>query len=62
MKLSVTNANFCFGCRDKSQNKSLRLIYDENAEVEFISKHSKYDTRNFFLSQRKDKKYRRVLQ
>ena len=37
-------------CRDNSQNKSLHLICDENAEVEFISKYSKYDTSNCFLN------------
>ena len=45
----LNNANFGFHCRDNSQNKSLHLIYDENAEVEFISKYSKYDTSNCFL-------------
>ena len=45
----LNNANFGFECRDNSQNKSLHLIYDENAEVEFISKYSKYDTNTCFL-------------
>ena len=38
-----------FDCRDNSQNKSLHLIYNENPEVEFISKYSKHDTHNCFL-------------
>ena len=41
--------NFGFDCRDNSQNKSLRLIYNENTEVELISKYSKYDTNNCFV-------------
>ena len=45
----LNNANFGFECRDDSQNKSLHLIYDENAEVEFISKYSKYDANNCFF-------------
>ena len=34
---------------DNSQNKSLHIIYDENAEVEFISKYRKHYTNNCFL-------------
>ena len=41
--------NFGFDCRDNSQNKSLHLIYNENTEVELISKYSKYDTNNCFV-------------
>ena len=45
----MSNSNFGFECRDNCQNKSLDLIYDENAEVVFIIKYRKYDTNNFFL-------------
>ena len=45
----LNNANFGFNCRDNSQNKSLHIIYDENAKVEFISKYRKHDTNNCFL-------------
>ena len=45
----VNNAYFGFDCRGNSQNKYLHLIYDENAEVEFISKYSRYDANNCFL-------------
>ena len=45
----LNNTNFGFECRDNCQNKSLDLIYDENAEVGFISKYNKYDTNNCFL-------------
>ena len=41
--------NFGFDCRDNSQNKNLHLIYNENTEVELISKYSKYDTNNCFV-------------
>ena len=33
------NANFGFDCRDNSQNKSLHLIYDDYAKIEFINKY-----------------------
>ena len=45
----VNNANYEFYCRDNSQNKILHLIYDENAEVEFISKYSNDEANNFLL-------------
>ena len=45
----LNNVNFGFDCRDNSQNKSLHLIYDENTEVELISKYSKYYTNNCLL-------------
>ena len=38
-----------FDCRDNSYNKYLLLIYDESAEVKFISKCSRYDAKNWFL-------------
>ena len=45
----VNNANYEFYCRDNSQNKILHLIYDENAEVEFISKYSNDEANNCLL-------------
>ena len=45
----LNNVNFGFDCRNNSQNKSLHLIYDENAEVEFIIKYIKHTTNNCFL-------------
>ena len=45
----LNNDNFGFDCRNKSQNKSLHLIYDEDEEVDFISKYSKHDSDNCFL-------------
>ena len=46
----LNNTNFGFDYRDNSQNKSLHLIHDENAEVEFISKYSSYDSDSCFLN------------
>ena len=37
----LNNANLGFDCSDNSLNKSLHLTYDENVEVEFISKYNK---------------------
>ena len=37
--LKLLNANFGFDSRDNSQNKSLHLVYDEDAEIEFINKY-----------------------
>ena len=48
-KLS-NNANFGFGYRNNSQNKSLHLIYDEQAEIEFINKYEGYKTTICFLN------------
>ena len=45
----LINAKFGFDCRDNLQNKSLHLIYDEDAEIEFISKYRRYDSNNCFL-------------
>ena len=45
----VNNAYFGFDCRGNSRNKYLHLIYDENVEVEFISKYNRYDANNCFL-------------
>ena len=45
----LNNANFGFDCRDISQNKSLHLIYKENAEIEFINKYEGYKSENCFL-------------
>ena len=45
----LNNANLGFDCNDNSLNKSQHLTYDENAEVEFISKYNKYDSSNCFL-------------
>ena len=44
----LNNANFGFDYRDNLQNKSLHLMYDENAEVEFISKYGSYNSDNCF--------------
>ena len=46
----LNNTNFCFDCRDNSQNKSLHLIYDERQEVDLISKYSAYNSDNCFLN------------
>ena len=45
----LNNDNFGFDCWNNSQNKSLHLIYDEDEEVDFISKYSKHDSDNCFL-------------
>ena len=45
----LNNANFRFDCGGNSQNKSLHLIYDEDEEVEFISKYGVYNSDNCFL-------------
>ena len=39
----LNNLNFKYDCRDNSQNKSLHLIYNEEAEINFITK---YDDNN----------------
>ena len=44
------NANFGFDCRDNSQNKSLHLIYDDYAKIEFINRYEGYKIGNCFLS------------
>ena len=46
----LNNSNFSFDCRDNSQNKSLHLIYDEDAEIEFLTKYEGYKSTNPFLS------------
>ena len=46
----LNNANFGFDYRDNLHNKSLHLMYDENPEVEFISKYGSYDNGNCFLN------------
>ena len=46
----LNNSNFGFDCRDNSQNKSLHLIYDEDAEIEFLTKYQGYKSTNPFLS------------
>ena len=46
----LNNSNFGFDCRDNSQNKSLHLIYDEDAEIEFLTKYEGYKSTNPFLS------------
>ena len=45
----LTNANFGFDCRDNLQNKSKHLIYNENAEIEFISKYEGYKSERVVL-------------
>ena len=40
----LNNLNFGYGCADNSQNKSLNLIYNGEAEINFITK---YDSNNF---------------
>ena len=39
----LNNSNFGYDCRENLQNKSLHLIYDEEAEINFIAK---YDGNN----------------
>ena len=39
----LNNLNFRYDCRDNLQNKSLHLIYDEEAEINFTTK---YDNNN----------------
>ena len=46
----LNNAGFGFDCRGNSPNKSWHLIYDENAEIEFIKKYESYKSENCFLS------------
>ena len=46
----LQNANFGFDCRDNSQNKSLHLIYDDYAKIEFINRYEGYKIGNCFLS------------
>ena len=46
----LNNSNFSFDCGDNSQNKSLHLIYDENPEIEFLTKYEGYKSTNPFLS------------
>ena len=46
----LNNSNFGFGCRDNSQNKSLHLIYDEDAEIKFLKKCAGCKSTNCFLS------------
>ena len=46
----LNNANFGSYCRDNSQNKSLHLIYHEQAEIEFINKYGGYESTNCFLN------------
>ena len=41
---------FGFDRRDNSQNKSLHLTYDENAEIEFLTKYEVCKSTNCFLS------------
>ena len=45
-----SNTNFRFDCRDNSWNKSLHLIYDDYAKIEFINKYESYKSGNCFLS------------
>ena len=47
----LNNANFSFDCRDNSQNRSLHLIYDEQAGIEFINKYEVYDSNNCSVSE-----------
>ena len=46
----LNNSNFGFDCRDNSQNKILHLIYDEDAEIELLTKYEGYKSTNPFLS------------
>ena len=46
----LNNTNFGFDCIDISQKKSLHLIYDEEAAIDFISKYDGYSSRNCFLN------------
>ena len=46
----LNNSNLGFDCRDNSQNKSLHLIYDEDAEIKFLTKYEGYKSTIPFLS------------
>ena len=46
----LNNANFGSDRRDNSQNKSLQLIYHEQAEIKFINKYGGYESTNCFLN------------
>ena len=46
----LNNSNFSFDCRDNSQNKSLHLIYNEDGEIEFLTKYEGYKSTNPSLS------------
>ena len=47
----MNNSNFSFDCQDNSKNGRLQLIYDEQAEVEFIEKYDSKGKINCFLSE-----------
>ena len=46
----LNNSNFGFDCKDNSQNRSLHLLYDEEAELELLSKYNGKKKNNIFLS------------
>ena len=46
----LSNSNFGFDSSDNSQNKSLHLIYDEDAVIEFLTKYEGCKSTNPFLS------------
>ena len=46
----LNNFNFGFDFRDNSQNKNLHLSYDEDAEIEFLTKYEGNKSTNHFLS------------
>lgn len=48
--MMLNNENFGFEWRQNSQNKSFNLIYDEEAEIESISKYGRHVSDNCFLS------------
>ena len=59
----LNNSNFSFNYRDNSQNKSVHLIYDEDTEIEFLTKYKGYKSTHPFLSleakiRNKEEKYK----
>ena len=46
----LNNSNFGDDCRDDLQNKSLHLIYDEETEINFITKYDDGNSSNCFMN------------
>ena len=47
----MNNSNFGCDYRDHSQNRSIQLIYDEKAKVDFITKYGSSNQNNVFLTE-----------
>ena len=47
----MNSSNFGFDCRDNLQNRSIQLIYNKQAEIEFITQYGLSDDSNCFLSE-----------